>query len=361
MAESEEGGSRGSAISLDQLIALNQEILALSRAGMPLERGLLEIASDLPGRLRSVTSAIGQRMEQGESLTDALRSSGAGVPKVYRAVVEAGVRSGRLSVALEGLATYARSFAEARRAIGMALWYPLTVLVLASGLFTAILLMVVPRFLSAFESLDLPPSLTLHVLETMRRYVWLWAPLPTVVVFIVFLAWSGTGSAASFGGRRIHGLLRFFPWLGRMMTGFEAAGYADLLALLVKHDVPYPEALVLAGDASADASLARSSRALADAVRSGQTPQEALKGPSAFPPLMRWLLTTGAAQGDFVSALTSMAERYRSDARRQSDKIRVFLPAILMLAIGATATVIYALTLFVPLTTLWTSLASQAS
>ena len=361
MSESAAGGSGGSALSLDQLIALNQEILALARAGMPLERGLMEIGNDLPGRLRSVTSAVGARMEQGESLSEALRTSGAGVPKVYRAVVEAGIRSGRLSIALEGLATYARGFAEARRAIGLALWYPLIILVLACGLLTGILVLVVPRFVSAFESMELPTSLALQLLDTMREYVWVWAPLPPALVALVFLAWVGTGSASGFVGGRLHGFLRVFPWLGRMMTGFEAAGYADLLALLVRHDVPYPEALILAGDASADAALARSSRELAEAIRSGMPAAEALKGKSAFPPLLRWLLTTGASQGDFVAALHSMAERYRGEARRQSDKIRVFLPVILMLVIGATTTLFYALTLFVPLTTLWKSLAGQVS
>lgn len=361
MLETAAGGSGGAALSLDQLIALNQEILALARAGMPLERGLMEIGNDLPGRLRSVTAAIGQRMEQGETLSEALRTSGAGVPKVYRAVVEAGIRSGRLSIALEGLATYARSFAEARRAIGMALWYPLTILLLASVLLTGILVLVVPRFVSAFASLELPMSPTLQLLDAIRRYVWVWAPLPPALVAVVFLAWMGAGSASGFAGGRIHGFLRVFPWLGRMMTGFEAAGYADLLALLVRHDVPYPVALELAGDASANAALARSSRELAEAIRSGLSPEEALKGASAFPPLLRWLLTTGASQGDFVAALTSMAERYRSEARRQSDKIRIFLPVILMLAIGATTTLVYTLTLFVPLTTLWTSLAGQFS
>src|SRR6516165_9780269 len=94
-------------LSLEQLIALNEEILALARAGMPLERGMLDLGADLPGRLRVITNTLGQRMRAGESLSDALAASGGGIPPVYRAVVDAGVKSGRLAVALEGLATYA--------------------------------------------------------------------------------------------------------------------------------------------------------------------------------------------------------------------------------------------------------------
>ena len=38
-------------ITLDQLIALNDEIAALVRAGVPLDRGLRSLGEDLPGRL----------------------------------------------------------------------------------------------------------------------------------------------------------------------------------------------------------------------------------------------------------------------------------------------------------------------
>ena len=58
-----------------------------------------------------------------------------------------------------------------------------------------------------------------------------------------------------------------------MMKGFEAASFADLLALLIEHNVPYPEALVLAGEASGDRAMARSSRELAAAVERGLAPR----------------------------------------------------------------------------------------
>ena len=134
-------------VTLEHLIALNDEIVALTRSGMPLERGLLDLGSDLPGRLRAIALALGERMSRGESLPEALAASGAEVPPVYEAVVEAGLRSGRLPIALEGLSTFARGYLEARRSIGLALWYPLLVLTLAYGLFLFIVTTVIPRFL----------------------------------------------------------------------------------------------------------------------------------------------------------------------------------------------------------------------
>ena len=356
---SDGGGAQGSRspISLDQLIALNDEIVALSRTELPLERGLLDIGSDLPGRLRSISTALGERMSRGESLSEALESSGAGVPRVYRAVVEAGIRSGRLSIALEGLATYARGFSEARNNIGLAMWYPLLVLCVAYVFMLGFVLVLVPRFVAAFDSMGLPVHRVLLGLEFLGRYVWYWSPIFPLMLICGLVLWVGSSRAVGFGSRPVYGFLRLFPWLGRMLAGYEASSFADLMAVLIEHNLPYPEALRLAGEASCDSALAESSRRLAEAISRGQTPADALKGRDSFPPMLRWLLSDGANQGKMVESLRVMAARYRGQAQRESEKIRLFLPVVLLFVIGVSATVLYALTLFLPLASLWKSLA----
>jgi type II secretory pathway component PulF len=343
-------------ISLEQLIALNDEILALTRAGMPLERGLVETGKDLPGRLKAITTSVGERMSRGESLPEALDALGEGVPRVYRAVVEAGVRSGKLPFALEGLATYARGYSEARRSIGLALLYPLIVLSMAYGLFLFLLWFIIPKFEAVMLDLGVPVHGSVRVLGWISGKVpVLWPVLPVLLV-AVLIWWLSTRRAVSLQRGRASGLLRWFPWMGRLMSGFEAASFADLLALLVEHGVPFPQALRLAGDASGDAAMSQTSRNVAAAVERGEEPSAGLIRGGAFPPLLRWVVATGPRQGDLPKALRMMAERYRGDARFQADKIRVMLPTIMLLAIGATATGLYALALFGPLSTLWTGL-----
>src|SRR3954453_21719550 len=102
-------------MALEDFIALNDEIAALVRAGVPLERGLLDVGGDVRGRLGGLATSLGNRLNQGESLPEALEAEGDKFPRVYRAVVDAGLRAGRLPVALEGLATYARGFIELRQ------------------------------------------------------------------------------------------------------------------------------------------------------------------------------------------------------------------------------------------------------
>ena len=67
-------------ITLDELVALNDEIIALVRAGVPLDRGLVSLGTDLPGRLGTLADTLGRRLESGESLAEMLEDSGDGLP-----------------------------------------------------------------------------------------------------------------------------------------------------------------------------------------------------------------------------------------------------------------------------------------
>ncbi len=77
-------------ITLDQLLALNEEIAALVRAGIPLDRGLLEAGRDVRGRLGRIAGVLGRRLNRGEDLVSALEAEKGSIPPLYRAVVEAG-------------------------------------------------------------------------------------------------------------------------------------------------------------------------------------------------------------------------------------------------------------------------------
>jgi general secretion pathway protein F len=344
------------AISLDQLVALNDEIAALVRAGVPLERGLLDVVGDLPGRLGTIARALGARMGRGESLTQALEAEGDTIPPTYRAVVEAGIRSGRLTAALEGLAQYARGYLEMRRVIGLALLYPLIVLAMAYALLLIFVLKVAPRFVAAFESLHLPVQGALVALSKMGDTVYYWGWIVPALLIGLAFAWWLSGLASRFGAG-LGGPIARVPWMRSMLASARASGFAELLALLLEHRVPLPAAIELAGDATGDPALRNDAHRVAASVRRGEPLGEVLRGSGAIPPLLRWLMATGESQGSLAAALHHAATSYRHRALHQADLARVFLPTILLFVIGATATLIYGLSLFLPLSAMLRELA----
>ena len=242
MSEGERVPPPAGSITIDQLLALNDEIAALIRAGVPLERGLVVAGRDLRGRLGRIASALSQRLARGESLPQALEGEEQSIPPLYRAVVEAGAQSGRLPIALEGLARYVRGYAEARAAIGLALWYPLLVLTLAYALFLGMLALVVPRLVAAADVFGLGAKSPFHWLSWLDESMPYWWPVGPILLLVLLIAWVRSGSASRFQAGS-WSWLWLFPWMKSILANYETANFSELLGLLLEHRVPYPRRL----------------------------------------------------------------------------------------------------------------------
>jgi general secretion pathway protein F len=351
------GASSGRGIlALEDLIALNDEIAALVRTGLPLERGLSEVGGEFGGRLGRTMTSLADRMAQGASLAEALAAERERLPRLYRAVVEAGLRAGRLATALESLTGFVRAYLDSRRSIGVALGYPLLVLVLAYGLFVLLVVHVVPRFLSAFEAFRIPVPAALSGMGWLGETAVYWGAALPVLVACGIAFWGWTGTSAGFRQCRAWALLRFFPWMRRLLQQNEAANFADMLGLLVEHGVPYAEALVLATEASGDRKMIQLGQALAAAVERGESLASTIDAGRALPPMLGWLLATGQQQSGLPGSLRALSAIYRKQAEYQAEKIRVYLPIVLLVAIGLSATLLFGLALFLPFTSLLSDL-----
>lgn len=310
-------------ITLDNLIALNDEIAALARAGVPLDRGLLALGQDMPGRLGRVAQSLGRRLESGEDLAAALSNSGDEFPAIYRAVVLAGLRSGQLSVALEGIAKTARRVTETRRLMLASLIYPFFVMVVASGVFWLTMSITVPAVQSTFGDFKVTWPQWYAVLSWLAELLlvalpWLWgAALILLGVFLVRVSRASVLDAKP--GRRL-------STIGQILRAGRLATFSETLALLLEQELPLAESLELACRSSGDRGLKTAGDDLALAIRRGQPVRQL---PVGFPPLLGWMLMGGGQPGQLVAALRRLAENYRRRASRLSAWLTIFLPMTL--------------------------------
>ena len=72
--------------------------------------------------------------------------------------------------------------------------------------------------------------------------------------------------------------------------------------------------------------------------------------------MLRWWLGAALQRPETIGALRHAAESYRRRADDQAELVRLLAPAVLMLLVGGSVTVFYALMLFVPYVSLLRSL-----
>lgn len=313
-------------LSSEQLIAFNDELAALLRAGVPLERGLRALGREERGRLGAFATEMSARLERGESLDQLITQHDPIFPPLYRAVLAAGLRSGRLAGALEGLAKATTGALEMRRRMTAALAYPLLVAAVAYGLFVLSIDQLVPPIADAYDVFRIPPppgfDVLLYLGETWRH----WAPWPPVLL-AVWILWQlfppAQASTPRSWFRPLATLYRYGRW----------TAFCNTLAVLVEHDVPLPEAAQLAAQASGDRQLAAASTTFAERAARGE--REAL---SVFPPMLAFLLSTARGQDDIVHALRRLAGDYERRMQRGIQWLTLYLPAVLTIVIGGGAT-----------------------
>jgi type II secretory pathway component PulF len=335
-------------ISLEDLIALNEEIAALVRAGIPLEVGL-GYAHNAPKNLRAITDRLRQEMEQGSNLTDALRKCGAQLPPSYLAIVEAGLKSNRLSDALISAAAFARTLLEMQRSLRTSLVYPILVLCVAYGFFLVMLNDLLPRMTAMLIETHVNPGQLVQGLEFLSRTIFYWAPaLP--IFGLIAAVWIGLiPLGASQRPAVLLDRMRFLPWLRRIVNDVQSASFCHLFSLLVERDVPLPDALEAAGAASADERLAKECRQIAVQLRTGLPLQQALRTSRRLPAFTRWMLSAGQTQGALPSVMATLSDVYRLRAQSRIELFRMSAPVMLTMLLGGGAVALYAFLLFLPI------------
>lgn len=344
-------------VTLEELMALNDEIIALVRAGVPLEMGLAELGEDRVGVLGRLGSRLAARLSQGESLPEALGHEEIGLPRSYRVIVETGMRAGRLTAALEGVSQIAWKMAELRRRIGLALVYPLIVLMFAYGLFLLLCMHLAPRMKWLFDDLGFDTDFYAFLSEIGRHALtWGWVFPAVVVALIIWWRRAGDGGFLSQEGRPT-GIAWLCPGVRKITKFYRYSQFADLLALLIEQDVPLQEAIVLAAESTNDVTMVYAARSIADVSSRGLIVPMKMPGDNGFPPFLQWLITRREEQAGMVSALRAAADMYRRRAVLITEWIKVSFPVAAAVFIGGGATLIYTLTVFWPLTELLKTLA----
>jgi type II secretory pathway component PulF len=337
-------------LSTQDLITLNEEIAGMARAGLPLDQGLAALAREMgSGRLKSVTETLAADLQAGRTLPEALQRQAGRVPPYYAALVTAGVRSGRVADVLATLTTYARTMADLRSAVLGALIYPAIVFALGITLVTAVAYVLVPAFEKIFADFKMRlPWLTEWALAIGRHPVInFMLPPALLVVFLVVVRFLLRLSGP---GRRLWARWVYaIPVAGTLIRSARLAAFTDMLAILVDHGVPLPEAIRLAGAASPDPLTELTSQTIEQDLSRGLPLAAALRERNAMPEVIAWMAGLGERRGNLAATLHQVAELYRRQAELRANLLRTVLPPFFIVVTAVIILGVFFTAVFLPL------------
>lgn len=343
--------------SLDDLMALNDQLSALVDAGIPLDLGLGKPGKDTAATLEKINAAVARRVSRGATLTEALEGDDQAVPAAYRAMVQFGLRVGNLYAGLDDSHRLAESAEKSRYGVRSALFYPLVVCCLALAGMVGFCLFFVPTLQDMHSSLGIQPGSGLQVLESLRDALPYWIAIPPIALLLVIVWQFRIMSKRVLTDAQSTGLLGRLPGMSPALFQQRCAIFADTLATLLAADVPLEEGLRIAARACGDAGLSEGAQALAAALKQGHVPSDDSPAVRRFPPFLRWALLHSEPTPGRTSALQMAANIYRESAEWRSERLRLVAPILACVIVGGGATLLYGLALFVPVVEMLKALA----
>src|SRR5580704_935989 len=142
-------------VGVGDVAMMTRQLATLVMAGIPLVEAVGALTEQVEKReLKRVLTQVVDRLNEGSSLAKALEPHPNVFGNLYVSMVAAGEASGALEGVLERLADFMENQAKLRGKVGAALAYPALMLVIGSTLITVMMVVVVPKVTSIFESLD---------------------------------------------------------------------------------------------------------------------------------------------------------------------------------------------------------------
>ena len=219
---------------------------SLLAAGVPLSRALVilcrEATSPAAGaKWKEVHDAV----VDGISLNEAMAKSPETFPRVYTAMVEAGEAGGFLDLVLAQIADFQAREKEMKSKVMTAMFYPLILLVLASGVLIFLMVFFIPRFQKMFTGLGAKlPMITqiiIAISQAMIHYG-IWMAIGLVIGIVMARAWVMSEK----GRRSWERMILKSPVVGPLVAQFALARFCRMLGTLLGAGVPLVQSLSVA-------------------------------------------------------------------------------------------------------------------
>ncbi|MDO8301662.1 MAG: type II secretion system F family protein [Sedimentisphaerales bacterium] len=343
----ERGRGRGR-VNSSELSNLCWQLTTMIEGGVPITSAINTIGEDCDNAtMRNTLGQICDRMQKGETFSDAI----ADYPKVFNqlfcAMINAGERGGMLPTALNRLAHYFDNRDKLIRKVKTAMAYPIFVLCFISFIVIMIMTFIIPRFRVIFKQIgsDLPIFTKIY----MGVYDFILAYLPFILIGLGGLIFALiTYSKTKAGHERMSKLTLRIPLIGKIISQAFVATFCRTLSTLLSSGVPILEALnILSGMSKNDVIRAAVLRTREHIVE-GASISIAMAACGFFPNLTVKMTQVGEESGSLPSVLDRTADYYE----RRIDSLLTTLTGVmepaLIIVVGAIV-LVTVLALYLPI------------
>lgn len=322
-------GFRGS-VKLQDLVVFCIHLERLERAGVPILDALSDLrdSADSPA-LKSLMTDIYESVRNGSLLSQALEKHPKVFDEVFVGLVSTGENTGNLHEIFAHIAKHLKWVDTIHRRIRKAIYYPIFLLILMSGIISLMMLFVIPK-LTAFllaQNFDLP-MYTKALIATSNFFTKYWIFIfaaPFVLTFFIKLF-----------SRLFYGVAYFFdtvklhiPWIGGTIRKIELARFCRFFSITFRSGIGILQCLEIAQNVIKNRVIRESITAVRRSVSEGTPLTQALRVSGQFPNLVLRMFKVGEDSGNLDVTLENVNFFYDTEVEDSvSAMVGIIQPAL---------------------------------
>jgi type IV pilus assembly protein PilC len=329
------GFNKGQKVTDKDITLFTRQLATMMKAGVPLLQSF-----DIVGKGHSnlavsrLLNDIKSDIETGSSMSQAFRKYPLYFDSLFCNLVGAGEQAGIIDTVLDRLATYKEKIQSIKSKIKSALFYPISILVVAFVITAIIMIFVVPAFKELFSSFgaNLPaPTLIVMAISDFFVAYW-WAIFGSIygAVWFFFYTWKRSKKMQYFMDR----LSLQLPIFGAVIRKATIARWTRTLSTMFAAGVPLVEALDSVGGAAGNALYSDATKKIQSEVSTGTNLTTAMQNSNLFPNMVLQMVAIGEESGALDSMLSKVADFYEAEVDDAVEGLSSLMEPIIMAVLG---------------------------
>lgn len=335
-------------LPLGVLVLFTRQMAMLLHAGS----GVVPAVTALRKQMRKPRQAallgrILDDLEDGTSLTDALRQHPNTFDPVYCAVVAAGEAGGNLTDMFERVARMVARRRALRNKIFGALAYPALLVAMSCGILLTLLFFVIPRFSNMFDQLGVePPASTEMMLSLASLLTGYWPVALGIMGAAVVCTFCILSSA--WGQQWLSDIQTSIPAFGRLRSRLIQGQVFRTIGTLLESGVGVLDTLGLVRKSTRNSRFQKLFDDLEEAVTSGGRLSTAFEQSGLVEPYVCQAVHTGEESGSLGGAMTYCADILDETNGELINLVMRLIEPIILIGMGLVVGTV-AVSLFLPL------------
>ena len=321
-------------VTLKDIVVFIRQLTTMIDAGLPLVQSLEILATQCENKtFQEVLNDIRSNVESGKTLASSMARHPKVFDELFVNMVNAAEISGNLDVIFLRLANFMEKSMALQRKIKGALFYPVSVIVIAAIVVAVLLIKVVPvfsqMFSSAGQALPLPTQIVVIISNWLRHYfLYLVGGIIATGVILKRIY------RFSWGRKFFDALFLKLPVFGPLIRKAAVAKFTRTLGTMLQSGVSILEALDIVAKTSGNVIIEESVYKARESIKEGKNIAEPLQETKVFPPMVVQMISIGEKTGALDTMLFKIADFYDEEVDQSVENLTALMEPMIMAFLG---------------------------